>query len=73
MNQTRIIQREKQLLTQFIATLEIKVCSGWITEKFTVEFTFRRKQTRPNVTSPIISKRGSARINNSNTLAKRQC
>jgi hypothetical protein len=36
-------------------------------------YTFKRKQTRPNVTSPMISKRESVLINNSNTFAKRQC
>lgn len=36
-------------------------------------YTFKRKQTSPNVTLPIISKRGSVLISNSNTFAKRQC
>ncbi len=35
--------------------------------------TFKRKHTRPNVTSPIISKRLSLVINDENTCAKRQC
>lgn len=36
-------------------------------------WTFRRKQTKPNVTSPMISNRLSLIINDAKTFANRQC
>ena len=44
-----------------------------IRERVRREFTFRRKQTKPNVTSPMISKRSSLVINEAKTFANRQC